>query len=460
MGFLESLFRARFGARMKPFEGIPGPTPRYPFGTARDFLGGNAWDVCAGYERKYGGLTLIWEGGTPVLVLNDAELIREVLITKPEDYWKDAPGPAFRPVLKKTEFNENFEEWRQLAANDPLNMEGYGRWLSTQVPVVRKVVDEHLGRLTASAESVNLLPPVERMVYQSLNVCMVNRELSEDTYKAFYRTSDMATKRMQLAMLVRLIPPIDPRFYIARSKHFGAFEQIIKEARTDSKSDANDMLHIFLRNGKSVSDEQLAMYLGNIHAAGVFSAGSGVVNTFYLLARHPAVAARLHTELNDSIRKNGADPAGLINCRYLQQVLQESLRLYPPVPFFFRSVVKTKSTQLGKYTLPPNTNVYIVAQGVHRSARYWKDPDRFDPDRWDNGPVPVDAYDHDIYLPFGRGPRICSGATLAMLVMKVIVASIYSRLNVKIDPSIEMTQFFHCGVAEPENIVGTLAPRG
>ena len=115
MGLMQSLFRARFGSRMKPFEGMPGPTPKYPFGTAWDFAKGQAWDVCADYEKKYGGVTLIWEGGKPVVVLNDPDLIREVLITKQQDYWKDAPGPAFRPVLKKTEFNENFEEWKELA---------------------------------------------------------------------------------------------------------------------------------------------------------------------------------------------------------------------------------------------------------------------------------------------------------------------------------------------------------
>jgi cytochrome P450 len=445
---------------MRQFAGIPGPTPRYPFGTARDFVWGTPWDVCAAYEKQYGGVTLIWESGKPVLVLNDAELIREVLITKHQDYWKDAPGPAFRPVLKKTEFNENFEEWRQLAQNDPLNMEGYGQWLSTQVSVVKIVVDEHLSRLTTSADSVNLLPVMERMSYDAFNAVMVGRPLTDETYRAFYRTSDMATKRMQLALFVPLTPVIDPRFYIARSKHFGAFEQIIKEARNDRSSSANDMLHVFLRKGTNVPDDQLAMYLGNIHAAGVFSVGAAVANTLYLLARHPAVAARLHTELNDAIQKNPDDLLGLNHCRYLDQVLRESMRYYPPVPFFFRSVVKTRSTQLGKYTLPPNTNVYVVAQGVHRSARYWKDPDRFDPDRWDNGPVPVDALEHDIFLPFGRGPRICSGATLAMLCMKVIAASVYSRLNVKIDPSIEMKQFFHCGVAEPKNVVGSLVPRG
>jgi hypothetical protein len=85
-GLCESLFRMRFGSRMKQFEGIPGPTPTYPFGTLLDFRGSQAWDVCAGYEKKYGGMTLVWFGGRPTVVLNDPDLIREVLITKFDDY--------------------------------------------------------------------------------------------------------------------------------------------------------------------------------------------------------------------------------------------------------------------------------------------------------------------------------------------------------------------------------------
>src|SRR5262245_66339171 len=102
-------------------------------------------------------------------------------------------------------------------------MEGYSKWLQSQLPVVKKVVDEHLNRLTSSPDPVNLLPVAERMSYDSFNACMVGRSLTDETYWAFYRTSDMATKRMQLGLLVPLIPPVDPRFYTARSKHFGAF---------------------------------------------------------------------------------------------------------------------------------------------------------------------------------------------------------------------------------------------
>src|SRR5262245_55417029 len=98
---LAKLFRLFHRKKMQALAGIPGPTPLFPLGTLHEFWGKVAWDVCADYQKAYGGLTLIWVAGTPALVLNDPELIREVLITRREQFYKDDPTKAFRPVLKK-----------------------------------------------------------------------------------------------------------------------------------------------------------------------------------------------------------------------------------------------------------------------------------------------------------------------------------------------------------------------
>jgi cytochrome P450 len=446
MGVLSGLFKARYSSRMAPFAGLPGPTPALPLGTLADFFGDQKpWDVCAGYEKTYGPLTVIWEFGKPVVVVNDGALIRDVLIDHEQDYWKDDPTEAFRPVLRVTEFNENGAEWKRLRDAEPLSMAGYTDWLATQGPAITKVVDSHIDRLTASGERVNFLPKVERLVYDAYNALIVGRQLSDEQYDAFYTTSNMATERMKLPKWL-LVRPLKPSFWAAMKVHFGAFEQIVREARQAHSPEADDLLSVYLRNGPAVSDEQIAMYLGNVHAGGVFSAGTAIVNTMYLLAKNPAVADRLRAAL-----RNTAD------CRrYLDQVLHESLRLYPPVPMVFRNVLKSKSATLGGHVLPPNTVVYLVVQGVHRSAKNWSDPERFDPDRWANGPVPVDAYEADTFLPFGRGKRICIGATMAMTCMRIIVSSIYRRTRVVIDPDIQLEQFFHCGVAEPKNVEGRL----
>jgi cytochrome P450 len=455
---LERLFRTCFGSRIQQFEGIPGPTPSFPFGTLREFSeaelkGKCPWDVFAGYEKKYGGITLIWYGFTPIVVLNDAELIKEVLVTKHKDYYKDDPVTAFKPVLESTEFDVNGPEWERLRRSEPISMKGFDEWLPTQSSVVKKVVDTHLARLTKSNEHVDLLPTMERMVYDTYNECIVGQQLDDKAYQCFYTTSNMATKRMQLPKWV-LVPPLDPRFWYARSYHFGAFEKIVAETKRHLYADAKDLLHKYLRNAPDVSDKQVATFLGNIHAGGVFPAATALVNTMYLLNRHPEVAAKLYSELS------AADSDGYVSkqCTFLDCVLRESMRFLPPVPMFFRNVLKTQSTQLGKYVLPANTKVNVVIQGVHRSSRYWKEPDRFDPSRWESMPLSAVALDSDHYFPFGRGPRLCVGAALATYCMKVMLASILSRVRVAIDSHLPYRQFNHCGVAEPKGIKGRFVP--
>jgi cytochrome P450 len=455
---MNSLFRLFHGSRMKQFDGMPGPTPSFPLGTLPGFFHGRQpWDVCANYERTYGGVTLIWEGSQPVVVVNDGELIRDVLITKRDDYWKDAPSSAFRPVLKVTEFNENGEEWRRLREGEPMCVAGFDQWLPTQAPVVRKVVSDHLLRLTAAPTAADLLPIMERMVYDVYNACCIGKQLSDSDCEAFYTTSNMATKRMKLENVLPkwlFFNPVSPRFWGAMRQHFGAYDQAVQEAKATLNSSANDLLHVCLRKGHSISDEQMAMYLGNIHAGGVFSAGTALVNTLYLVNRHANVANALAAQLRDLVkRKPEFDVADLDQCPLLEYALRESMRYYAPVPMFFRNVLKTRSTQLGKYTLPPNTVVYLVVQGVHRSHRYWDNPDHFDPERWAKAPE-AKAYESDRYLPFGRGPRLCVGASLTMFCMKMMLAGIWSKARVDIDPSIPYRQFFHCGVAEPRDILG------
>jgi cytochrome P450 len=296
------------------------------------------------------------------------------------------------------------------------------------------------------------------MVYDVYNQCVVGQQLYDKDYQHFYTTSNMATKRMQLPKWL-LFPPLNSRFWYARYYHFGAFEKIVAETKRYLYTDAKDLLHEYLRKPPDVSDKQVAMYLGNIHAGGVFPAATALVNTLYLLNRYPKIAGKqIADELYAEVRGAGSDKSALWQGPLLEHVLLESMRFLPPVPMFFRNVLKTKSTQLGKYTLPPNTKVIVVIQGVHRSSKYWKDPDHFDPSRWEEETIDAKYFDSDHYFPFGRGPRACVGAPLAMFCMKVMLASILSKVNVSVDLHLPYRQFNHCGVAEPKGIKGRFVP--
>ena len=150
------------------------------------------------------------------------------------------------------------------------------------------------------------------------------------------------------------------------------------------------------------------------------------------------------------------DLAELNQHPFLDHVLRESLRLIPPVPMFARNVRKDKTTTLGGRELPPNTVVMIVMKAVQRSADHWHDPDTFNPDRWATGVVEANPVGSDYFFPFGRGARMCAGAEIAMFCMKIVLATILSRVAVKTSGSFR--DVFHCGVVEAKELKARLVP--
>lgn len=298
MGLSGSLFKMRFGSRMKQFEGIPGPVPTYPLGTLGDFRGKKPWEVCAAYGKEYGGMTLIWMGGQPTLVLNDPDLIGEVLITKVDDYYKDYPIKALKPVLKDTLFNLNPPKWTGLRKpkSHPLLIEGYDEWLASQFPVVKKVVDSHLASILAEGNEIELIDQMQRFFFDIHNTVVCGSDFEDGGFENFYAISVMATDRMKVPQSL-LTPPLKPSFHKAMRLHYGAYEKAVQKAKQNPDPNANDLLHVFLRQGTEIPDAQIVDFLSEFHAGGNISAAAGVVNTLHLLNRHPEIASQLYAQL-------------------------------------------------------------------------------------------------------------------------------------------------------------------
>jgi cytochrome P450 len=119
-----------------------------------------------------------------------------------------------------------------------------------------------------------------------------------------------------------------------------------------------------------------------------------------LLAQHPDWAERVGQEADE--HGVNATPQGLKNLDAAGRVFQESLRLYPPGWTFTRQSLQ--DDEVMGYHLPAGTNLIIAPYALHRDARFWPDPLRFDPDRF-----PLSKEQRTAYLPFGAGPRACIG---------------------------------------------------
>lgn len=174
-----------------------------------------------------------------------------------------------------------------------------------------------------------------------------------------------------------------------------------------------------------MSDALIVDNLLTFLAAGHATTAMALTWTLYLLARAPLWAARLEAEV-DAV--TGAEPIGAEHIDHLpltQQVLKESLRLYPPAPVVLRAV--TSDRTLGGLALRAGTSVIVPIYAIHRHKRLWQDPDRFDPDRF--RPEVEARLSRYQFMPFGAGPRICVGMSFAMIEATVVLATLLRRFR-------------------------------
>lgn len=151
---------------------------------------------------------------------------------------------------------------------------------------------------------------------------------------------------------------------------------------------------------------------------------------WYLLALHPAVETKLHAELDEVL--GGCPPAfeDFPKLPYLRQVIDETMRLYPPLPVMVRTVA-ADDTVCGR-KLPRNAVLTIAPWIIHRHRRLWDEPDRFDPDRFSaENTVGRSRF---AYIPFSIGPHICTGAPLSIVQMMVVVAILAQRFRFHLVP--------------------------
>ena len=214
-------------------------------------------------------------------------------------------------------------------------------------------------------------------------------------------------------------------------KQLDRFAHHVIAARWRKRSGRGDILHRLMRtpdaqksNDKQTRDEIVTLLLSGHTTA------AALVWTLHLVATHPDVEAQLAEGLATRLNGAPATAADLDRIPYLQRVVQEALRLYPPVWCYTRR--SEREHEINGYLLPAKAQVGIMVYSVHRHPEFWPNAERFDPDRFQ----PSRSKDRHFfsYLPFGAGPRTCVGGGLAMLQIQLVLAQLLQRFKVHAVP--------------------------
>jgi len=180
-------------------------------------------------------------------------------------------------------------------------------------------------------------------------------------------------------------------------------------------------------------DEAMVLFL-----AGHGTTAAGLTWFWYIMPKHPEIQQRVHDEVERVLRGTSPSFADVAKLPYLNSVIKETLRLYPPAIGIFAREAKERIV-LGGYDIPRGSIGYAFSYVTHRDGRWFTEPERFDPERFLGDKETVSPF---AYFPFGAGARACIGAQFASMEMSLVTACLLQRFEFS----------FRAGHQDPEPI--------
>lgn len=210
-------------------------------------------------------------------------------------------------------------------------------------------------------------------------------------------------------------------------------------ARRRDPAEKEDLLNMLLlaqdrTTGEGMTDKELHDELMTVLFAAREDPENALSWTLYLLAQHPQETAQLRQELQEVLAGRQPTFEDLPNLPYLDMVVQESLRLFPPTWSLLRDVQETD--EIGGYEIPRGTMILLNIYEAHRMPEFWPEPEQFQPERF--LPEIVKERPRHAYLPFGFGPRQCIGRDLALMIIRLVLAMIIQTYDVSLAPGYQM----------------------
>jgi cytochrome P450 len=312
------------------------------------------------------------------------------------------------------------------------------------------IVAEALGlvaRLRAhqgAGAPVDVLSEITALTLGVLGSTLLDADLGEfeSVGHSFEAVQDQAMFEMEtLGMIPRWLPLKGQRaFRSARADLQRVVGLLVAHRKANPVEAGDDVLtRLIASTGKEsdprVADRRMRDELVTLLLAGHETTASTVGWTLDFVSRHPEVRERLHAEAVAVYGDRRPTYEDLTGLRYTNMVLQEAMRLHPPVWILPRRALA--DDEVGGYHVPAGAEVLICPYTLHRHPRYWAEPERFDPERFD--PDVKSDRPRYAHIPFGAGPRFCVGNHLGMMEATFIISTLMRDLKLAAVPGFRVT---------------------
>lgn len=438
------------------------------------------------WEHKYGKMYGTYEKYNPVLNVSDLDMVKHILIKDFHLFVDRRSSPSLNKIDQRQLFHLKGDDWKRVRAiTSPTFTSGKLKGMSgqmdkcvdklskffndcvqspeTSIIDTKKVITGFTIDVIASTsfamdtdangDRSKTNPFVERAmkmfkftfarIFYFLMTPMFIREfldkfINSEVNGSFFHKLAEEVVRMRRSTnvkrndFVQLL--MDARVDVNELKNSG-YETLTADADRDDRegqvAQTLDSNNSKTKNLKTLDDTEIMANIILFFVAGFETTASTITHSLFELAKNPETQDRLYQELNDAL--DGVDTSSelyyetvLTKVPYLEAVMKETLRKYPPLARLDRRV-NVDGYKLGNVTLEKNQLVLIPAVAIHYNPEYYPEPNRFNPDRF--MPENRDQLIPYTYMPFGQGPRNCIGMRFAYQEVKLCLAKLIRQFR-------------------------------
>ncbi len=380
--------------------------------------------------REYGDLSYTRFAGLDAYLVSHPDLVEEVMVKKRKIYGRSELNGRLKPLLGNGLLTAEGDGWlaqRRLMA-PAFHHKRIAGYAETMVgSTVEGIADWEPGQVRAVDVDYNALTlDIAIRTLFGVDAGDAGKRVGE----AFLQLGAFFEKTLSSVVPLPLwLPtPAVRGFLQARDELDEVVARIIADRRAKG-ADGDDLLSMLLNlrdeDGQGMDDKQLRDEVLTLLLAGHETTSLALTYTTWLLARHPEADRKLAQELQTVLGDRDPTMADLRALPYLDRVVKESMRLYPPASIIGRQA-RVDDT-LGGYPIPAGSLIVLPAFAVHRDPRFWDAPDAFWPERWT--PALEETLPRFAYFPFGGGPRICVGQAFAAMEARLVLATVLRRFR-------------------------------
>ncbi|HEX6000249.1 MAG TPA: cytochrome P450 [Hyphomicrobiaceae bacterium] len=380
----------------------------------------NPLTVIMQMAERYGGVIPINMGNQRIVLLTAPEHFKRVLVTKPDDYVKYFDG--LKPIFGKSMITNDGALWNKIRMpqQPAFHPDMFAEYIPYFIDAIRTKM-EIWGKLAETGETVEMVEQTWTLAADMICKALFDRNMPFNPHFVFKcvktYTDVMNHKSIRLKKVAGeefeiteedaakamdtwgSVPPLviasDPREHRERT-----LLKMIQAAVADPSIPEFD---------QAQAVDELKQYLW----AGTETTALTLAWSLYLASRHPETAERIRREGEEVMGEREPTAADYSKLVYTRAVIQETMRLYPPIWMLIR--VASKPDEIDGKEIRVGDRMAMFAYGIHHNPKYWPDPEAFMPERWmaEGGkkrvPAPL------TYLPFGAGKRSCIGGAMSQV---------------------------------------------